>query len=261
MTDAELTGLVITECRAIEQALRSRGATGNGLRELVESKSGLLSPEARQLLRWIGTVRNSFAHQGAPEAELGFDPEFFTQSCRTVLAELQPPLRSSAKRAAAPARFAAPPDRFRIAIWIPGLQLGYPLWTLWCALGGVRLSLLALALYAALIPLGLRFGFRTIGWAVPLGIYVLGLIEYHRGRPLRWLLWLPLLNLGYFLCQVLFRLRWARLGGALAALLLTGGGLALTGCRWFAGGAALLVLGYGATVLLYCLLRGAEETP
>lgn len=84
----EQIGRVIVRASEIENALRKNGATGTGLRELSDSLEGKIAPELKELLRYIGTVRNQAAHEGADADLERWSPEFFEEACDAVLAEL-----------------------------------------------------------------------------------------------------------------------------------------------------------------------------
>lgn len=54
---------VVSRCTRIEEALRARGADGNGISELMDSISAQLPGDIKDRLRRIATVRNKFVHE------------------------------------------------------------------------------------------------------------------------------------------------------------------------------------------------------
>ena len=81
------TGRVIDATRKIESKLVACGAVGSGLREKAESLGDRLPAEAARLIRFIGSVRNRFAHESGARlrpAEL----ELFEEAAGSVLAAL-----------------------------------------------------------------------------------------------------------------------------------------------------------------------------
>ena len=81
------TGRVIDATRKIESKLVACGAVGRGQREKAESLGDRLPAEAARLIRFIGSVRNRFAHESG--ARLRPDElELFEEAAEAVLAEL-----------------------------------------------------------------------------------------------------------------------------------------------------------------------------
>lgn len=101
------TGRVIDATRKIESKLVACGAVGSGLREKAESLGDRLPAEAARLIRFIGSVRNRFAHESG--ARLRPDElELFEEAAEAVLAELDslpepvPPEKSRPQHAGKP---------------------------------------------------------------------------------------------------------------------------------------------------------------
>ncbi len=254
MNETELTGLVITECRAIENALRERGAEGSGLRELVESKPELLTEEARTLLRWIGGIRNRVAHEGMPD-DGAFDDVFFAESCRAVRAELEIPVVPSTPEENTPEPAVVPDAPEFPWHWIPLLQWAALGRLLFRALVGARTAIFGMFLGLEAAVLAFFPDWRPAAAAAFATAYGLGLIEFPARRPFRWMLWIPGMNFVYFALRVAFCIRWKCALAAVGLLLLAAGTVALFFTAYWRAGILLLIAEYPINVLFTPYLR------
>ena len=162
-TRVRIVGRIVSTTGAIEQALGALGATGNGLREKVDSLGPALPTEAKRLAILIGNVRNRAAHD--PDAEISPDEiALFEVAAEEFLALLNPPAppapaerRPQPEPAAAPTakpeQRSAAPDSLLLAGRIPVLHLVYALALAGRAVGSASLPLTILILEPAAIGL------------------------------------------------------------------------------------------------------------
>ena len=249
------TGRVIDATRKIESTLVACGAVGSGLREKAESLGDRLPAEAARLIRFIGSVRNRFAHESG--ARLRPDElELFEEAAEAVLAELDslpepvPPEKkpSAARRktvrtpavpeveddgggendedagALPETAVALPPWDSPIWTALPGLHLVYAFRAGWNAFGAGQLYLLLIL--AELIAFVL-LGFAAVRGSMPLAaaggvlgfaVYVCGLWLGLREKSGPGLYLVPAVNLAWFFRKVAACIEPARLIVAAAIL-------------------------------------------
>lgn len=225
--NSELTGLVISRCRELEVLMRRAGATGSGMRELSESLAEELDGEILKLLRYIGTVRNQFAHQLPEDEETKFDLELFQSSCSEVEAALAKLLPQELSDPVAELQNQAE-KWFHRAAYVPFLHVAYPLRLFYASLRpGAGLALALLFALLAIMPLPAVNEERTYLYYLSGVFYLLSYFYgiWHAVRPTlstapRALAGIPVVSLIYICWSLVDVIKWRIFPGSLLLILL-----------------------------------------
>src|SRR5438046_860663 len=101
MPENSVLEATVTRCTLIEEHLRSLGADGSGIYELVDSISSELPTDLKQQVKHVATIRNRFVH------EYGYS---FPGSEAAFLSELDAVIAGLEKLRSEDAPFPSPPN-------------------------------------------------------------------------------------------------------------------------------------------------------
>ncbi len=250
LTEEEI-GLVIIRSSQVERLLRRRGAAGTGLRELAESIDRTLTPEMRDLLCYIGSIRNRAAHEGdavdIDEEEL----TLFARACDAVLNELRE--ENSTGEFEIPGN--QPVPRLKPLFLIPGFHLLFPLILLCRAFRDVLMPLTGILTQAAGVWTAL-VSLKKAEWLfMPAAVLLLAAgtlsVQFCRTPVLPALRFVPVANCFFMLHSIIAGIDYMKLFAAVTLLLMPYISFVLC-FRLGENTAALILLGISYAGTLLC---------